>query len=650
MYFTAGFSAFCGDVTLGVKISQAFFSALPILTIWLLAKYITKSDRVSLIAALLLSLSAMTVGMSDVLRNTGALAFLPLFYLFFLKFVNGEGRKWTIKTPLKVRGKKWGLTFSSNFVLSLVLFAVILGCHFLTAGFAVMTVVAYMAFFTGYRRRIPWRELKFVAVLGILVLVGIVASGSLREKILGTANVMATSETVPSDLFPFSEAAIPTPGGGDGGPPGGMFMFFLPFILLSLPAMWYTLRHNDRRYLLFIATILLGLLCAQNWIVYQMYCFRFMIMIYIALFILMGISIWYIGKHMKKIAAGIIVVVVGFSVFTLAGMGGTAGAWISEEDWTELREIGRQLPENSVVMAPGLEGLFYWGPLLFEKEIGYTWFPGGPSDLQQLGTQMGYMGQPGMMCLAVVEKDLIEGENLESFGLQIFDNLETKRYTVLQLLENSSSAKQREADQTRLPVYPGATDLHKSKGDIENYFQGTMDLSSPEISAAAYSTSESCSEVLNWYKTEMPAQGWTILHEEEDTEGGWGMLYCSSGNDRAHVHTSRNPWGENFVIILLEGPASAFGEGPGGGPDEGGPAPLPATTNEIRFNRNPLFAFILLPIEIVQGLYGTVVYGILKLVVAIPLSVGLIGFLLGLVPTLVRKFKKAGSKSQSKHR
>ncbi len=644
MYFTAGLSAFAGDVTLGVKVSQAFLSALPILTIWLLARYLTKNDLVSFVAALLLGLSAMTVGMSDVLRNTGALALLPLFYLFFLKFVNGEGRKWTIKIPLKIRKRKFEPTFSSSLVLTFIFFALILGCHYLTAGFAVMTVVAYMMFFTGYRRRIPWQELKFVALLAILMLVVIAASSSLRERILGTAEVMASSDPVPPDLFPFSGAVIPAPGGNGGAE--SIFMFFVPFIVLALPAMWYTLRHTDRRYMLFTATVLMGLLCAQSWIVYYMYSFRFLIMIYIALFVLMGISIWYLRKHVKKVAAVVLVGVTAFSVFTIVGMGAMAGAWISEEDWTELRGIGRQLPENSIVMTPGMEGLFYWGPLLFEKEMNSTWFPGGPSDLQQLGAQMEHMGQPGMMCLAVVEKDLIEGENLESYGLQIFDNIETERYTVLQAAENSDNSKQRDDGQTGLPVYPGATNLHKSKEDIENYFRGSMDLSSPEISAEAYSTSASYSEVLNWYKTEMSAQGWTVLHEEEDTEYDWGMLYCSSGDDRAHIHTSGNPWGNgNFVIILLEGPASAFGEGPDGGPDGGGPAPLPVATNEIRFNHNPLFAFILLPIELVQALYGTAVYGILKLVVAIPLSVGLIGFLLGLVPILVRKFKKAGSKS-----
>lgn len=643
LYFTTGLSVFAGDATLGIKIAQAFLSALPILTIWLLVRYITKNNFASFTAALLLGFSAMTVGMSDVLRNTGALAFLPLFYLFFFKFVNGEGRRWTIKTPLKIRGRKFGLTFSTNLMLSILFFLVILGCHFLTAGFAIMTVVAYIAFFTGYRRKIPWRELKFVVLIGVVMLVGMVASGSLREKVLGTANGIATSEPVPPDLFPFSEAAVPTPpGGADGGPPGSVFMFFLPFILLSLPAMWFTLRYKDRRYQLFTATIFLALLCSQNWIVNYMYSFRFTIMMYLALFVLMGISVWYIRKRFKKVAAGILVGAVGFSIFTLVGMGAMAGAWITEEDWTELRLIGQQLPENSMVMTPGVEGLFYWGPLLFEKELSSTFWPGGPGDIEHLAGQMGRAEQmTGMMCLTVVEKNLIAGENLKNFDIKIFDNLQTEHYSVLQLAENSGGTQQRSAAQREgpggLPEYPGATDLQMSKENIEeNYFYGYFDMSHPEISAAMYSTTASYSEVLDWYETEMPKQEWAMIYEEENLEGNWGMAVYSKGDRQAHIHTSENPQGS--VIVLVEGPASAFGEGPGeGGPPPGFEGPTP--TSEIRFNHNPLFAFILLPVELVQGLYGTAVYGILKLVVAIPLSVGLIGFLLGFGPILARKFK-----------
>ena len=655
LYFTTGLSVFAGDATLGIKIAQAFLSALPILTIWLLVRYITKNNFASFTAALLLGFSAMTVGMSDVLRNTGALAFLPLFYLFFFKFVNGEGRRWTIKTPLKIRGRKFGLTFSTNLMLSILFFLVILGCHFLTAGFAIMTVVAYIAFFMGYRRKIPWRELKFVVLIGVVMLVGMVASGSLREKVLGTANGIATSEPVPPDLFPFSEAAVPTPpGGADGGPPGGVFMFFLPFILLSLPAMWFTLRHKDRRYQLFTATIFLALLCSQNWIVNYMYSFRFTIMTYLALFVLMGISVWYIRKHLKKVAVGILVGAVGFSLLTLVGMEATAGAWITEEDWAELRLIGQQLLENSMVMTPGVEGLFYWGPLLFEKELGSTFWPGGSGNIEHLTGELRRTEQmTGMMCLAVVEKDLIASvENLENLGLKIHENLQTDHYCVLKLAENSKGTQKRGTIQGGgpggLPEYPGATDLQMSKENIEeNYFHGYFDLSHPEISAAMYSITASYSEVLDWYETEMPKQGWAMIHEEENLEGNWGMAVYSKGDRQAYIHTSESP--QDSVIVLVEGPASAFGEGPG----EGGPPPgfeEPEATSEIRFNHNPLFAFILLPIELVQGLYGTAVYGILKLVVAIPLSVGLIGFLLGLAPILVHKFKKVRRRSPIRHK
>jgi len=638
MYFTAGLSAFCGDVTLGVKISQAFLSALPILTIWLLVRYLTKNNFASFVAALVLGLSAMTVGMSDVLRNTGALAFLPLFYLFFLKFVNGEGRKWTIKAPLKIRGKNFGLTFSTNFVLSLVIFLVILGCHFLTAGFAVMTVVAYMAFFTGYRRKIPWRELKFLAVLGLIMLVGIAAFGTLRNKILNTANTISTSEPVPAGLFPFSETSIPTPpGGADESSPEKMFTFFLPFIILALPAVWFTLRHRDRRYLLFTATILLSLLCSQIWVVNSNYAFRFVIMMYIALFVLMGISIWYVRKHLKKVAAVILICVIGFSAFTLVSMGATAGAWITEEDWTELRSIGQQLPENSVVMAPGMEGLFRWGQLVFEKEIGSTFQPWGPSDIEQLAQGMQSTEQTtGMTCLAVVEKDLVaDVENLENLGLQIYDNVQTAHYIVLQRAENSGGTKQRSATQEKGPggllVYENATLLDLSQAELQELIFGEH-APPPEVSIAAYTTSASLIVVGSWYENEMPKQGW-VAQENMTGEHSAFLRYSKAGGG-AIIKISENASGT--VLALAEW--SEGGEGPGdGGPD----MDQLEASSEIRFNYNPLFAFILLPIELTQGLYGTAIYGILKLTIAIPLSVGLIGLLIGFGPALVRKFKKS---------
>jgi len=641
LYFSGGASVFVNDATLGIKITQVFFSTLPILTIWLLAFYITKNNLASFATALLMAFSALSVGITDVLRNTGALAFLPLFYLFFFKFINGEGREWVVKTPLKIRGKKSALTFNINLVLSFLIFLVILGCHFLTAGFAVMTLVAYVAFFTGYRRKIPWSELKFVIALGIVVLIGMAASSTIRDKILNTSTTIATSDSVPADIFPFSEAEVPIPPGGEGGgPPGNPFGSFLPFILLAFPAMWFTLRHNDRRYLLFTATVLLALLCMQSWIVNYMYAFRLMLMMYIALYILGGISVWYIRGRSKKIATAVLVVGIGFSFFTIVGMGGMIGAWITEQTHTELKLIGQQLPENSIVTTSE-EGLFYWGSLLFEKELGTTFFPGWGGTLDRLTDTMRWLQAPGTIVLAVVRNDLIVGGNLESLDLEFYGNVRTEHYCVLKLAENSGDTQQRSAAPGEgpggLPEYPGAVKLPISEESIEeNYLGGYFDLSPPEVSAAVYGTTASYSEVLSWYKTEMPELGWTKVFENENSASIWGVVNFSRDGEGAMIFTFGSPGGQ--LIVLVEGPADKLWGGPSGGP-QGGPSQEPAATNEIRFNHNPLFAFILLPIELVQALYGTAVYGVLKLVVAIPLSVGLIGFLFGLGSILWKKFK-----------
>lgn len=674
MYFASGASVFVNDATLGIKITQAFFSALLTLTTWLLTFYITKNKLASFVAALLTTFFIINVGMSDVLRNTGALAFLPLFYLFFLKFINGEGREWTIKT-LKIRGKKFGLTLNTNLVLSLLIFLVILGSHFLTAGFAVMTVVAYVAFFTGYRRKIPLQELKFVAVLGILVLIGMAASGTIRDKIVGTSNSIATSELVPADMFPFSAVSLAPPGAAGADPAMGMasyMMFVLPFILIALPAMWFALRHRDRRYLLFTATIPLALLCSQNWIVNSEYSVRFLIMMYTALFILWGITIWRRWESSKKAAAAVLAFGFGFfSLFPFVAFGATVGntggfgPMITLEDWTELRSIGMQLPENSVVTTSE-GGLFYWGPLLFDKESGSTFFLQGGGTLGIIAEGMKGTQKPDMISLAVVRNDLVAGENLESFGLEFYDNVRTENYCVLKLAGNPVGTLQfsdtspptsnlpplSDSNNTLqfsdgsgegpggLPEYPGAINLQWSKENIDNtFYQWHMNLSQPEISAAVYSTTADYTVVMQWYREQMPGLGWTKTWDDENP-GGWGDLNYTKGNDGAMIHPGLGIAPGGTYIVLVEGPAEMLGWSTG--------STELAATNEIRFNHNPLFAFILLPIELVQGLYGTAVYGILKLVIAIPLSVGLIGFLIGLCPILAsrcRKWRKAPRKA-----
>ncbi|MEW5995721.1 MAG: hypothetical protein AB1744_15180, partial [Candidatus Zixiibacteriota bacterium] len=380
----------------------------------------------------------ISLGISDALRNAGALAFLPSFYLFFLKFVNGEGPERNLKA-LIIWKRKINLSLNLNLLLSFIIYLLIIGSHFLTAGFAIMTVVAYIAFFTGYRRKLPWKELKFMTALGIAVLLGMAASSTVRGKIFSVSNDLAKSDPVPANLFPFSESSVPVPPGAEGGmPPTSLFTLMLPLILLALPAMFFSLHHKDRRYLLFTATIPLVILCMQTWIVNYMYGFRFFIMVYIALYVLSGVSIWFLRPRSKKVATAILVAGIAFSLISVVGMAGATSSWISMETWEQLRWIGQRLPENSIITTSE-GGLFYWGTLVFGKEMGSTFLPGWTSSLGNLAEQMRQFQNQDNIVLAVVNKNLTVGQNLENLGLGFYDNLQTENYIVLKLAENSDN-------------------------------------------------------------------------------------------------------------------------------------------------------------------------------------------------------------------
>lgn len=287
--------------------------------------------------------------------------------------------------------------------------------------------------------------------------------------------------------------------------------------------------------------------------------------------------------------------------------------------------------------------LFYWGPLLFDKESGSTFFLTGGTNLNNLANSMREVQTPTMIPLAVVWNNTVTGQDLQGFGLELYDNLWTENYCVLKLVEHLDDAQGEGPG--GLPEYPGAINLQISKENIaENFFGGHFDFSPMEISAAVYSTTAIYSEVLSWYKTEMHTLGWTKVYESENSESIWGIVNFLKGENGAMITTMGSPQGQ--LIVLVEGPTEMLGwasgpsEGPHGEEPQGGPFREPVATNEISFNHNPLFAFILMPVEFVQGLYGTALYGVLKLVIAIPLSVGLIGFLTGALPILVYRYRK----------
>ena len=168
-YTLAAFSFFANDLTMGVKIGQALFPSLMILTTFMLVKYLTNNDYATIGITLVTTLVAAGIaGALGALKNSAAMAFAPFFFIFFLKFIKGEGRKWKIKLPFNILGRE-NLVITSMLLASVVLFLLFVTIHELTSGFVFMSVLCYVAFYIGLRRRIPWREFKFIGLVGILM-------------------------------------------------------------------------------------------------------------------------------------------------------------------------------------------------------------------------------------------------------------------------------------------------------------------------------------------------------------------------------------------------------------------------------------------------------------------------------------------------
>jgi hypothetical protein len=628
-YTMGGFSVLVGDVTLGVKIGQALFPALMSLTNFMLVRYLTKNNFAALSVALIaVLLGAGLAGTIGAIKNMGAMALTPLFYLFFLKFVNGEGRKWTLKT-IKIGGRELSLTLSTTLLISVGLYLMVMATHFLTAGFVFISVVAYMTFYAGYRRKIPWRELKFLGLLGVVISFALL-SGTIRGHIVSNSNSFSKSYPVPGDVFPFTTQTGEFP-----------MIGFAPIIALTLPAAWFILRQRDRRGQLLIAALITALLCSQPWVISPNFCFRFGFMIFLSVPALIGISIWAMRRTHPKVAsgilaAGVISASVAFVVMTtgLAQMG-PSGA-MSEEQWNALSGIREQLPENCMICSASRELVpedSHWQMVLLDRdEVDYLadW-EGSPLTIENIAGRLAdRQRERHVTYLLLVDANLIENvENLAESGLK--DTGIGNAYCRGLELDDSLASLidlgyQLPDYYVILPTLPESMEgewIHASLGYYrELHFVGTTPIENlaDEIRRRENEFGSPCLAIAE------------VGYYENENLDELDLVLLTSNDDYGALKVEENSEFGDFSL-------SGFSDGQEDEEwyeDEG-----PQPTDEIRFNSNPLFAFILLPIELVQGIYGTTAYGLMKLLVAIPLSIGIMGFLIGLIAIFLRKFKGA---------
>jgi len=378
-YLLSLFSVLLGDITLGVKVGVAFFSALSTIPAYFLMKKVGKSVLAGLIAMLLVVFSAPYIRMlTDFMKNAVGVCWLFAFiyYLHDLAFT--------------------GIRKSS---LALATFFLVLTglTHILDFGVALLFLVFYtvMVLIFNVNRR---SFLKAVSVIALVIsaFVFIVSTFfsflfSDFSKILSFIQDLTSprGSEVPT---PSPQNPAPTPGPR---PPVPMDMFstvgglgiillILSFgVILSLYA-WRIKKEKEALLLLSVTTIAGSLLSfpliPSEWLIRS----QLMIVIPTAIILSYGTSkIWSLNNANSKFTATVLLVIcLSFFVAQSFSITTNIRPTISDAGYLDLVNMKNQIPSNSIIALSDY-GIRYWVEYVNEVDTTHGRFDELSPDLWQ---------------------------------------------------------------------------------------------------------------------------------------------------------------------------------------------------------------------------------------------------------------------------
>lgn len=108
-----------------------------------------------------------------------------------------------------------------------------------------------------------------------------------------------------------------------------------------------------------------------------------------------------------------------------------------------------------------------------------------------------------------------------------------------------------------VPVYPGATEVQL---DINALLQAQGKSLPAGVDAKVYTYSANTSDIVSWYKTEMPKQGWTLKDNYEFSieTAILGMLSFEKGDQASFVMATGTTTAGSLITVA--GPKAAMAE------------------------------------------------------------------------------------------
>jgi hypothetical protein len=332
-------SLFGGDITFGIRVVVALFSAVSAVPLYFLVRRVTRMEIAGYAGMLISIFSATHIRMmNDLLKNAVGVCFLLFFVYYLHELVFGRHTR-------------------RNLVLA-SLFLILTGAtHILDFGVALLFLGLYLsvAVWLDVNRRLVVKNLgAMVIVVTAFVIAAFVAFPSLFTDFFKGVSFLqdlfaALGETTHPILF------ILDPRGG---------ALIMPIVAVGFVLAFYEWRANNREASLALAVVTIIGLALSFPLIPSEWLWRFLLMEFIPIAFILGYSV---SKMERKVAITIFLLIAVFPV-VIQGVEASKrlGPTISEEGYAELEEMKTVLPSDSVVVVE--PRLMYWVEYILERD------------------------------------------------------------------------------------------------------------------------------------------------------------------------------------------------------------------------------------------------------------------------------------------
>ena len=328
-----------GDITLGVRVGVALFTALSALPTYFLVKKITRLELAGYTAVLVNFISSPHIRLvNDLLKNAVGACFL-IFFIYYLHLLIFNGQR--------IR----------NLVFSLV-FLVLTGLtHILDFGVAILFLVLYLvgAVLLDIKRRVVVKYLgMLILVLGAFAALTLTFFPSLFNDFFKGLVFLQDLFSATGEVNPFL-FIFDLRGGG----------FIIPVLAIGVILLFIEWKNKQKEKILFLAVVtVVGLLLSLPFIP-QQWLWRFLLMEFIPMSFILGFCI---SKLQHKVTIAIFFIII---ILPLVIQGFEAskrlGPTINQKGCSELETINNLIPSNSVIIVE--PRLMYWIEYMVNSDI-----------------------------------------------------------------------------------------------------------------------------------------------------------------------------------------------------------------------------------------------------------------------------------------